>query len=108
MLGRLLGEVFLKALPSFLVHTCPSGAEGPELSDRKGHGLHFFFPLKVPKIGFRREVSKTVVKKRRLFPSPSWVRPSQGGRGWRVEGPGESSEIEYGLAPPGLCGVEAT
>lgn len=63
--SRLLGEVFLKALPSFLTHPCPSGADGqhpgPELSHRKGHSSHFFLPL--PEIGFRREVSKQLAKR---------------------------------------------
>lgn len=65
--SRLLGEVFLRALPSLPLPSGPSGADdqrpGPVLSDRRGHSSHFFFPLEVPEIGFRREVSKQLSKR---------------------------------------------
>lgn len=106
-LGSSPGSSFLGE-PSFLVHCCPSGSgdqrPGPELSERATVYI-FFFPLQVPKIGFRREVSKQL-SKREEYSLP--LLGSDQARGWRMEDPGESSEIKYRLAPPDLCEEEAS
>lgn len=79
-LGSSLGSSFLGE-PSFPVHCCPSGAgdqrPAPELSDRKGYSLHFFLSSPSAKDWFQKGSVKTIVKKRRIFPSSSWVRPSK-------------------------------
>lgn len=67
--------------PSFLVHCCHSGASdqrpGPELSDRKGCSSHFFLSSLSAQDWFQKGSVKTIVTKRRIFPSSSWVRPSK-------------------------------
>lgn len=56
---------------------------------------HFFFLSSSSAKGwFQKGSVKTIVQKKRIFPSSSRVRPSKGVGGWRMEDPGESSEIK--------------
>lgn len=110
--SSLPGQGFLKVLPSFLVHSCPSAVDdprpGPGPSERKVYSSHFFLCSRSAKDWFQKGSVKTIVEKRRIFPSSSRVRPSKGVSGWGVEDPGESSEIKHGLASLGLCGEGAS
>lgn len=66
----------------------------------KGQQFTFFLSFLSATDTFHKESVKTIVQRRRILPSSSWVRASRRVRGWRVEDPGESSRIKYRLAPP--------